>query len=497
MWPSPAVLGALVALVGWAFWQRYRFLAASPYPLGVDGYFYPIQLRSLLATGHLYYPSAPLTLWLMAPLAALTDPIVGAKLGAALGSALAAVPIYFLGRRISGDRACGLLAAALVAASAESFYLTVEFVKNGIALTVASTYLVFLLRALERPTRGRIAAAAIALLATLLAHKLALILALVLSLPPIYVRVNASDRRRWLLVGAVGLGLALAALGLLAPRRFVAAGDLGLIGHAFTGHPDFTLPALDVGRGHPLRFGYEVAIAAGLAALVVALAIAGRRWPGLRGAGRDPDRALGLGAAVVALVIACPWLDVADPQGLGFRLRLLAFVVLALCGAAAAGRLLGRLSPLARTALVVGFAVGWLVSRPPATREGLIVVKPHMQAAVLALEGVVPPGDVVICPERHIVFMIAWYTDTAVRLRPDSVPEAHRWRLLPSALISPALQRAIDQARRDPPPGLVRPRGLHPRHRNGVVVMPEATWRYVLGLLPPRARASYQAWHTI
>jgi len=33
------------------FWQRWRLLTASPFPLGVDGYFYPIQLRSLLERG--------------------------------------------------------------------------------------------------------------------------------------------------------------------------------------------------------------------------------------------------------------------------------------------------------------------------------------------------------------------------------------------------------------------------------------------------------------
>jgi hypothetical protein len=71
-------------------------LAASPFPLGVDGYFYPIQLRSLLAGHGLAYPDFPLTFWLMAPFAALTDPIVGAKLAAAIYGALMAVPMCAL-----------------------------------------------------------------------------------------------------------------------------------------------------------------------------------------------------------------------------------------------------------------------------------------------------------------------------------------------------------------------------------------------------------------
>ena len=54
-WQPWAVAVAMTALVVWAFWNRYRFLAASPYPLGIDGYFYPIQLRSILESGTLGY----------------------------------------------------------------------------------------------------------------------------------------------------------------------------------------------------------------------------------------------------------------------------------------------------------------------------------------------------------------------------------------------------------------------------------------------------------
>ena len=74
----------LVALVAWSFVQRWHVLASSPYPLGVDGYFYPVQVRALLEHGSLQYPSAPLTFWWMAPFAAVAGPIVGAAIAAAL-----------------------------------------------------------------------------------------------------------------------------------------------------------------------------------------------------------------------------------------------------------------------------------------------------------------------------------------------------------------------------------------------------------------------------
>ncbi|MCA9674819.1 MAG: hypothetical protein KC464_07260, partial [Myxococcales bacterium] len=126
---AAAIAALLVTLVAWSAWNRWTFLTSSPYPMGIDGYFYPLQLRSLLDHGTLRYPSSPLGFWLMAPLAALTDPMTGAKLGAALFGALVALPTYAVGRRLGGSRPAGLLAAALATPSAGSFYLTIEFVK--------------------------------------------------------------------------------------------------------------------------------------------------------------------------------------------------------------------------------------------------------------------------------------------------------------------------------------------------------------------------------
>src|SRR5690242_2837316 len=123
-----AIAIGLVGLVVWSAWARYRFLASSPYPMGVDGYFYPIQLRSILEHGHLQYPASPLAFYLMAPFAALTDPITGAKLGAAVGGALIALPAYAIGARIGGNRAAGVAAAVIATTSVGSWYLSVEFV---------------------------------------------------------------------------------------------------------------------------------------------------------------------------------------------------------------------------------------------------------------------------------------------------------------------------------------------------------------------------------
>src|SRR5258706_13291464 len=112
MWVC-GIAAALAALVAWSFWQRWRMLSASPFPVGVDGYFYPIQLRSLLAHGELAYPASPLAFYLLAPFAAATDPITGAKLGAAVLGAAIAGPAYGVGARLGGGRGARLGAAGL------------------------------------------------------------------------------------------------------------------------------------------------------------------------------------------------------------------------------------------------------------------------------------------------------------------------------------------------------------------------------------------------
>jgi hypothetical protein len=68
------------------------------------------------------------------------------------------VPAFAIGRRLGGV-AGGLAAAVVIATSGGSFYLSLEFVKNGVGVTMALTAVWLGLRALATPTRGAIALA--------------------------------------------------------------------------------------------------------------------------------------------------------------------------------------------------------------------------------------------------------------------------------------------------------------------------------------------------
>ena len=57
------------------------------------------------------------------------------------------------------------------------------------------------------------------------------------------------------------------------------------------------------------------------------------------------------------------------------------------------------------------------------------------------------------------------------------------------------LEAAIDRARSEP--SITPPIGLHPSHRNGLVLVTEPTWDWLLSQLPPDARAYWGRWPTI
>lgn len=478
-----AIALGLAALVAASFVARWHVLAESPWPVGVDGFFYPLQVRSLLEHGTLAYPASPLTFWWMAPFAMATDPITGAKLGAALGGALVAFPAYAVGARLGRSWAAGLVAAALAAGSAGSAYLSIEFVKQGIGVTVGLAALWLVLRALEVRSRRHIVVAGLGVFATLLTHKLAAALVLIVSAPAAWRLARTQLRGRRLIYAYLivcALVLLLVTLGLAMPQRFLSRADLALIAHAFTVHAHWKAPALAT-TGFTLPLEYEP-----LAAGILSLAAAALAW-------RRKDR-VALAIAALGIVLAIPWLDVSDPQGLAFRARVIAFVPLALSAAVIAGELarLHERAPIAVAALAALLALRAMHER----RDGRILAHPALVAGVLAATDQIPAGATVIVPERHIAFMLAYLDRADVSLRPERVPYAHRVRLMPLAFMTQDLQSALDAARVDPAV-TAPPIGLHPRHRNGLVLVEEPTWDWLLARLPGPLRRHYARWPTI
>jgi hypothetical protein len=127
----------------------------------------------------------------------------------------------------------------------------------------------------------------------------------------------------------------------------------------------------------------------------------------------------------------------------------------------------------------------------------MVVAHPAMVSAVIASTTSLPADATIVIPERHILYMVAWYTRVQVSLRPELVPAERRLRMMPLAFIgmgSP-LDQALSAARKEP--GIVPPIGTHPRHPNGFVLVAEPTWEWILARLPPKAREHFERWPTI
>jgi len=498
---------AVVGLAAWSFWQRQQLLAASPFPLGVDGYFYPVELRGLLAHGALPYPASPLAFYLLAPLAAVTDPITGAKLGAALFGAAVAVPAYGVGARLGGGRGAGLVAAALATTSVGSAYLTIEFVKNSLGLTIALVALWLVLRALERAAPGRVLAALAGVAAAYTTHKMAAGLVVAVALPATLAAAFSGGRsgRR---LGAVLAGLTVVAAAALVagaafPQRVLSAGDVRLVTGLFSATPRWRAPALafpsgELALGHDALLGLVLGLGAVLAWPLRdrVAAVIPERW---RTAAPLPAPSISAAAWPIvglALVIGLPFLGVTDRDGLGFRLRIAAFVPAALTAAFVARAVLAQL--VHRDVVLSTLALVLAVARQPGDRlPGAVTTHPALVTAAQALAGRLPTGAALIVPERHIAFMLAWYAGADVALRPDGIPRARRYRALPLHFIGDgsALDRALIAARAEPT--LVPPLGLHPSHPNGLVIVAEPTWEWILARLPATERARLLSWPTI
>jgi hypothetical protein len=498
-----AVAVALFALVAFATIRRFRFLSETPFPVGIDGYFYPQQLRSILHNGTLDSSTSPLAFYLMAPLAWLTDPIVGAKLGASLLCACAAFPAYCVAVHLSGLRTAGLLAATIVALSHGGFYLSIEFVKQGVGITVALTLLWLLLRATDRPSKMRIALCVAGVIAAFFTHKMAAPLALLLAAPAIIITV----RNQWSsstnhVAIAVAVSVSMLVIAVVAIRH--SATELSSL---FATTDDWMLPALRLPR-NSLFMGYEPLAAAvvallGLLELAIRTRLSKHNETDLPKASVVPSLQLRITTVTTlafitfALLVAIPWLDVSNPQGLAFRLRIIAFVPLAILSSIVVVSLLRRLSPHVITAAILTAITTYVLISPNQIDRGVVRAHPAMVAAVQGLIDETPSDAFIIVPERHIAFMTAWYTGRHVRLRPEGTPLAHRYRLLTLSFIvaGSALEHAIDLARSQP--NLTPPLGVHPLHQNGLVLIEEPTWNWILQQLPPQLRARPLAWPTI
>lgn len=468
---------AVVLCSGISTWLRFRYLSASDAPVGVDGFYYPIQVRSLLSHGQLYYSSSPLALWLMAGVAHFSEPVFACKLMASAGTAAIGIPLMGLGRRLGAGPLAAATAAIAATTAPSCLYFSAEFAKNGIGLTVLAGFLWALAAADKANTPWRWAVAALLLVLTALTHKLAVVMAL------FFAGAVFIGRREYEYIRVL-----LPALGLAAVITLIAMtpGALADLGGLWTISPAWGLPIYRL-DGVPIHFGGDAVIALG-GALAVLFAMRQRR----RSA---PPM---LWAAIAWTVpLALPFLDVSDENGLGPRLRLTLFVPGAMCAGWVLSELLRHKTLLVRGAACAAIAALLIIARPATPDEGVAKTDPEMLRAIGRLPARLSKTRTLIVPSRQLVFAAVWLHETDSRMRPEPVPQWNRLRLLPHWYMSPELVVNIRAASEEPPAGMRPPLALHPDDALFLVAVEEPLWQWLLTRLSPTMAEHYRRWPTL
>lgn|GEM_PF-2406252 len=129
---NPIHVAALSVLLLTTFWMDLATLTQYPIAVGVDGYYYVLQVDHLWTTGNLYFATpTPLVLYYLAALKFLIpDTVLAIKIGACLLHALLAIGIFLLAKELTRSFWLGFISALIVAITRSRFYFEAEFLNN-------------------------------------------------------------------------------------------------------------------------------------------------------------------------------------------------------------------------------------------------------------------------------------------------------------------------------------------------------------------------------
>jgi hypothetical protein len=164
-------LSSLLAILTFSSIRDAILLTRYRVPVGVDGYYYVVQVRSLLEKSVLYYPTkTPVVLGMISVVARLCgNPIVAAKLTSILLHAALTSALFVLISSITRSRWLGLLASVVSVISVAHLTWIGEFINQLGGITFALWAAACL--APNPTSKSRQVLAAILLLAAFFSHK--------------------------------------------------------------------------------------------------------------------------------------------------------------------------------------------------------------------------------------------------------------------------------------------------------------------------------------
>lgn len=415
--------GALLALAAAFVWLDASRLLAQPFAVGLDGYYYVLQVETLSAGGRPYFPTAtPLTLYLLTAIHRLgADAALAVKLGSLCLHAALCAGVLMLVFAATRSAPLGALGAALAAASGAHAYMVVEFINQLGALAFLTWCGWFALRALETRRRAHAWAALACLSAALLSHRSASALALLVgacALASHFLAHGRDPAGKYRRVVLPALALLWSAPALLALQPF------------------FDLPAR-LATELRWRPAWPFVKAAAPEQLVLLAAAPVALWLILTRRPPAPGRAaaavFGSAALWAMLVTLNPFLNNQNELGVSWRLRALAYVQVALLVPGLVWFASGRRRALALLVAASAAApVLWSAwhTRPAGARPEYLETRAQLLRHLPGQRGRLGPSPLVISQHGE-EFVVTWALGVPSQQRrpEEGGPESIYWLL--------------------------------------------------------------------
>ena len=214
-----------LVLLSFAFVAGIRFfmLQKSPEPNGLDGYFYALQAKSLMETGHLENPGFQCGYYLCGICSVICrNPIAGVKIWSAFSSAGISLAIFLLIYSLTGKIILSILGFFLAAASPTITLMGINYINNqtGVlflilyAASLSKVSKIFSCKSYALSSKISFCTITFCLLIlSILSHKLTLVFSIFLTLVfllPIFFRILKKYRALNFLVWTFGILILLA-----------------------------------------------------------------------------------------------------------------------------------------------------------------------------------------------------------------------------------------------------------------------------------------------
>ena len=202
---------------------RFFMLQKSPEPNGLDGYFYALQAKSLMETGHLENPGFQCGYYLCGICSVICrNPIVGVKIWSALSSAGISLAIFLLIYSLTGKIILSILGFFLASASPTITLMGINYINNqtGVlflilyAASLSKVSKIFSVKSYALSSKIFFCTVTFCLLIlSILSHKLTLVFSIFLTLVfllPIFFRILKKYRALNFLLWTFGILILLA-----------------------------------------------------------------------------------------------------------------------------------------------------------------------------------------------------------------------------------------------------------------------------------------------